>query len=195
MTSAPPRVYDPRLGHWVFDTCSLRNFEPSGLLGDLALKFQGRARLVDEVIDELPANSPCLSFPWYQRQSVVLPEHAQLYRALRGHWRSAFGADRGEAACITMAFANGWGFITDDGTAFSTATNNMACLATMRTTALILAMVRAAWVSADQAWAGYQAMISAKREKLGPIPWADRTGFDALCKVAGFDPRPKCDEQ
>jgi len=195
VTSAPPRVYDPRQGDWVFDTCSLRNFEPSGLLGSLAFNFQGRAHLVDEVIDELPANSPCLGFGWYQQQSVVLPEHAQLYRALRKHWRSTLGADRGEAACITLAFANGWGFITDDGTAFSTATDKLACLATMRTTGLILAMVRAAWVSADEAWAGYQAMILAKREKLGPMPWADRNGFEALCQISSFDPRPRCDEQ
>ena len=122
----------------------------------------------------------------------MLPTHAELYRALRARWGSAPGADRGEAASITLAFANRWGFITDDGVAFRTAERPPACIATMRTTALILGMARAAWISADDGWAAVGAMTLAKRDKLGPIPWNDQASFAALCEVVGFDIPPGC---
>jgi predicted nucleic acid-binding protein len=189
VTPAGPEVYDPRVGDWTFDTCSLRNFEASGLLSTIVLQFNGRAHLVAEVLAELPYPSPITNLPWFQTEAVMLPACANLYRELRAHWSSASGADQGEAACITLAFANRWGLITDDGVAFRTATR-YGSLAVMRTTALIIAMARAGWVTPDEGWAGFEAMILAGRNKLGTIPWGDRAGFVRLCLVPAFDPWP-----
>lgn len=189
MTPAGPELYDPRVGHWTFDTCSLRNFEASGLLGTIALQFNRRAHLVAEVLAELPYPSPITNLPWFQTESVMLPAHAKLYRELRAHWSSAAGADQGEAACITLAFANGWGLVTDDSVAFHTATR-YGSLAVMRTTALIVAMARAGWITAGAGWAGFEAMMLAGRNKLGTVPWANRADLDRLCQVATFDAWP-----
>lgn len=190
MTPAPPDVYDPRIGEWTFDTCSLRNLEASGLLGTVVLQFNGRAHIVAEVLAELPCPSPITNLPWFNRESVMLPSHAKLYRELRAHWASAHGADQGEAGCITLAFAYAWGLVTDDGVAFRTATR-YGSLAVMRTTALLVAMARAGWVTSDAVWGGYEAMIQAGRTKLGSIPWTDRADLERLCMVPTFDAWPQ----
>jgi hypothetical protein len=182
--------YDPRVGDWTFDTCSLRNLEAGGLLPFAVLNFAGRAHLVADVLRELPGLSRVPRLPWYTRHEVMLPTHAKLYRALRARWASAPGADEGEAACITLAFANGWGLVSDDGVAVRTATASPANLAVMRTTALIVSMVMAGWLTADDGWTGYQFMLAAKRTKLGSIPWSDRASYDALCACTVFDARP-----
>lgn len=182
--------YDPRVGDWTFDTCSLRNLEAGGFLPTVVLHFRGRAHLVADVVRELPGLSLVTRLPWYAEHKVMLPEHQILYRALRAKWASAPGADEGEAACITLAYSNQWALISDDGVAVRTASAPPASLPVMRTAALLIAMVRAGSLTADDAWAGYHAMRAAGRTKLGPPLWADRASFDVLCAVAGFDPRP-----
>jgi predicted nucleic acid-binding protein len=186
MSVGAPTVYDPRVGDWTFDTCSLRNIEAGGMLSVIVLNFAGRAHLVAEVLREMPGLSLVSKLPWYVREEVLLPAHTTLYRALRARWVSAPGTDEGEAACITLAFAHRWALVTDDGVAVRTAQAPPASLAVMRTTALILAMVMAGWLSPDEAWAGYEAMLAAKRTKLGDIPWADRPAFDALYTGLSF---------
>lgn len=184
-------IYDPARGDWTFDTSSLRNLEAAGLAGTIALSFVGRAHLVPEVVRELPDRSVFLTSPikWCDVQAVMLPAQQALYALLRQRWSSEPGKDQGEAAAITLAAYSGYSLICDDGTGFRAATSQEARICTMRTTSFVVAMVRAGWVGSDQAWDGVEAMRKAGRIQLGRIPWVDRAGFDALCRLQ-FDNCP-----
>ena len=188
MTAAQP-IYDPRLGHWTFDTSTLRNLDDGRILGALPVNFRGRAHLVREVVQELPPESPVFGLPWFETHDLELPEHFALYRELRRRWSSEPGKDRGEAAAITLAAAHGWYLACDDGTGYRTAANPPASLCVVRTTRLVVAMVRAAWLTPDDGWDAVESMAKAGN-RLGPIPWTDRHGFDQLCAEAIFDDCP-----
>jgi hypothetical protein len=65
-----------------------------------------------------------------------------------------------------------------------------ARVCTMRTTAFVVALVRAGIITADEGWTAIADMQAARRSRLRAIPWADRAGFDALCTATGFDAAP-----
>lgn len=187
MTPPPPLIYDPLVGDWTFDTSSLNNLDAGSLAGAVALNMRGRVHLVPEVAGELRADSVFVTsrFPWCDVQAIALPQEQALYSSLRQHWGSTAGKDRGEAAAITLAARHSYQFVCDDGVGFRTA-QRAGQICTMRTTALVVAMVRATWITADDGWHGIDAMVKAGRW-LGPIPWTNRAGFDALCQAPGFD--------
>lgn len=187
---AAPHIYDPRVGHWTFDTSSLRNLDAGHLLGVLATSFRGRVHLVAEVDAELPSTSPLRTslIPWHDVMSVTLPAELTLYNLLRLRWGSAAGRDGGEAAAITLAAGHAFRFVCDDGVGFRAAASPEAMVCVMRTTTFVVAIVRAGFIAVDDGWAAVQAMLAAGRTWLGPVLWADRAGFDALCGQAGFDP-------
>jgi predicted nucleic acid-binding protein len=182
-----PAIYDPRVGNWTLDTSSLWNLDVGHLAGALAWNMRGRVFLVPRVQSEWP--SDCVyattAFEWFTSQDIQLPAEQRLYAELRLRWGSAPDKDRGEAAAITLAAGHGYMFICDDGTGFRAATRDGA-ICTMRTTAFVVAMVRGGWISLDEGWNAIDEMRNAGR-KLGPIPWTDRAGYDALCAVQGFD--------
>jgi hypothetical protein len=184
-----PYIYDPTVGDWTFDTSSLRNLDAGGLAGALALNFGGRAHLVAEVDKELPATSVFKTsrIVWFDVQTVTLPAEQTLYNLLRLRWGSAPGKDGGEAAAITLCAARGYKLVCDDGVGFRAAESVEARVCTMRTTSLIVAMARALWITPDEGWTAILTMQAAGRTSLGPIPWSDRAGYDALCAVVGFD--------
>jgi predicted nucleic acid-binding protein len=180
------------VGEWTFDTSSIRNLDAGRLLGALVLQFRGRVHLVSEVNREVPANSVVKTSPfsWYDVMSVELPAEQALYEALRLHWGSAPGKDQGEAAAITLAAAHGYRLVCDDGVGFRAATHASAAVCTMRTTGLVIAMVRAGWLTPNDGWQAVSDMLAAGRTMLGPIPWGSRADFDALCAIPTFDVCP-----
>ena len=188
MTVVQP-IYDPRLGQWTFDTSTLRNLDDGHLLGALPVNFRGRAHLVREVVQELSAASPVFRMPWFETHDLTLPAHFELYRALRRRWSSEPGKDRGEAAAITLAAANGWRLACDDGTGYRTASNPPANLCVVRTTRLVIGMVRAAWLTPDDGWDGIEEMAKAGNW-LGSLPWSDRDEYERLCSDPSFDRCP-----
>lgn len=189
MTAPAPCIYNPTIGHWTFDTSSLRNLDAGALAGALALNFRGRTHLVAEVNAELPGMSVFKTSPlaWFDVGTVTLPAEQALFNLLRLRWGSAPGKDGGEAAAITLAAGHEYKFVCDDGVGFRAAESEEARVCSMRTTSLIVAMVRATWITADDGWTAILTMQAAGRTKLGPVPWSDRPGFDALCAVVGFD--------
>jgi predicted nucleic acid-binding protein len=197
VTSAPC-IYDPRVGHWTFDTSSLRNLDDGKLAGSLVVNFKGRAHLVSEVMQELPSTSVLRSplFPWFDVESVTLPAEQALFSLLRQRWGSAPGKDRGEAAAIVLAARGGYRFVCDDSTGFRAAESQEARVCTMRTPSLVVAMVRVGWILPDDGWTAIQDVLAAGNWL--NIPWADRTEYDALCAIPGFDPcrfdAPEVDE-
>jgi hypothetical protein len=74
-------------------------------------------------------------------------------------------------------------FATDDRVAFTTASRPPANVCTMRTTALVVAMVRVGWISDADGWTALQAMDQAGR-RLGEFPWTDATAFASECGAA-----------
>lgn len=190
--SWPQPVYDPRSGHWTLDTSSLWNLDVGRLAGAVVLNLRGRAHLVPEVVAEIPSTSVFRTspFPWYDVQPITLPAEQGLYSALRLRWASAPGKDRGEAAAITLAVGHGYGFICDDGAGVRAATSAAGQICTMRTTALVVAMVRAGWISADDGWDGITQMLAAGRQLGRQMPWDDQAGYDALCAISEFDTCP-----
>jgi hypothetical protein len=188
MTPAEP-IYDPRLGQWTFDTSTLRNLDDGHLLGALPVNFRGRAHLVREVVQELSAVSPVFGMPWFETHDLTLPAHFELFRSLRRKWSSEPGKDRGEAAAITLAAASGWRIACDDGTGYRTAANPPANLCVVRTTRLVIGMVRAAWLTPDDGWDGIEEMAKAGN-RLGSLPWADREEYEGLCAGPTFDSCP-----
>jgi predicted nucleic acid-binding protein len=185
--TAAPAIYDPRVGNWTLDTSSLWNLDVGHLAGALVLNMRGHVFLVPRVQSEWPSNCvyATAAFQWFTSQDIQLPAEQHLYEQLRLRWGSAPDKDRGEAAAITLAASRGYLLICDDGTGFRAATRDGA-ICTMRTTAFVVAMVRCGWISADDGWTSIAEMQNAGR-KLGPIPWADRAGYDALCGIPGFD--------
>jgi len=188
MTAVQP-IYDPRLGQWTFDTSTLRNLDDGHLLGALPVNFRGRAHLVREVVQELSAVSPVFGMPWFETHDLTLPAHFELFRSLRRKWSSEPGKDRGEAAAITLAAANGWRLACDDGTGFRTAADPPASLCVIRTTRLVIGMVRAAWLTPDEGWDGIEEMAKAGN-RLGSFPWADRDEYERLWADPTFDSCP-----
>jgi predicted nucleic acid-binding protein len=184
-----PAIYDPRVGHWTFDTSSLRNLDSGHLAGAVVLNMRGRVHLVPEVVKELPSSSVYRTSPftWYDVEPILLPREQHLYSLLRLRWKSEPGKDQGEAAAITLAAGHGYGLVCDDGTGVRAATSPEAQVCTMRTTALVVAMARAAWISSGDGWQAIEAMLAAGEWLGRRIPWADRVGFDALCAIATFD--------
>lgn len=180
-------ILDPRLGDWTFDTSSIWHLDAGQLLGAVVLNMQGRVHLLGQVIGELPPGSAAFGMiPWYDRRDLTLPAHQTLYAKMRQAWGSAPGKDRGEAACIALAFTNAWRFVCDDRIGVATA-RSAAGLCVNRACELVVAMVRVGWITSDQGWIGVEAMIAAGR-KVHPLPWADRPAFDALGAIATFDP-------
>ena len=102
---------------------------------------------------------------------------------LRRRWGSRPDADRGEAASIVLAGRLGWKFVTDDGTAYWQASRQGIC--TTRTPELLVAMVRANWISAADAWAALQSLIAAGHH-FGLLTWS-HTDFSGLCSITTFD--------
>jgi hypothetical protein len=191
VTASPPPFYDPRTGGWTFDTNTILSLEAGSLLGAIAMNMRSRVHLLADVVGEARTSAVLAStslgsrLSWYSEERLTLPAHQTLYTRLRQSWGSAPGKDGGEAACITLAAAYDWSFVCDDRVGFTTASLPPASLCTMRTTSLVIAMVRSGWLSKVDAWAAIQAMLTAGRW-LGPSPWIGHADFDHVCDVASF---------
>jgi hypothetical protein len=120
---------------------------------------------------------------WFAEESLILAGDLSDYAALRRRWGSAPNADRGEAASIVIAGRHGWIFVTDDGTAYWTAARRGIC--TTRTPQLLVAMVRAGWLTVDEAWAALVS-LRAGGHQFGLLTWT-RADFVALCTLNTFD--------
>lgn len=185
--TAPPRApyLDPRQGQWLFDSSTLINADAAtGLLPLLMQRFAGRAHLVREVLeDELDqgATGPHVrAAAWFTQQEVIGLE------ALKRLSTFAARVDRGEAATLVIAEANGWTAVLDDGAGYRLALDEH--IRVTRTPQLLVTAVRAGWWSSRQAWEAYRALIAAGRRSLGPMPWAGWEEFDALCHTYTYDP-------
>lgn len=176
-------VYDPTVGEWSFDTSSLINLDIGELLDVAMDRFAGRAHLVEEVLNELDKGStgqPVRSRDWFTFEQLDVATHATKYRSIRLRWPTTEpGKDEGEAATIVLAAEHHWRMVCEDGIGHKTARFEEG-ICVMRTVDLLVAMVRARWVTGDEAWAGYERMVRARR-RLGVVPWSTRQEFDQLC--------------
>lgn len=180
MPAAP--VLDPTSGNWMFDANVLINLLIAGLAGVAMMHFKGRAYLAEEVLLEINRGS---AGDAYARLNALVVERLTLeadfadYLELRRRWSMDDPlADRGEAASIILAKKAGYSFVTDDGVGYKAATREV--VATTRTPQLVIAMVRAGWITTDEGWEGMQKMVAVER-RLGTLPWNDRPDFDAFC--------------
>lgn len=186
-------VYDPREGEWIFDASALINLRAGGLLEVVRERFAGRAHLLAEVGEELDKGEtgPAVrSSDWFTEQTLSAPDHLKEYRDLRFRWGMEPGRDKGEAASLVFAGVHRFGVIVDDSEGYLIARIEKG-LCVMRMIDLVVAMVRAGWLSNQEAWDGVRQMVDAGQTKLGVIPWgdlADRQAFDQYCRRNhGFD--------
>lgn len=166
----------------MFDANTLINLFIAGLAGVAMMKFKGRAYVAEEVLLEINRGSAGEAYARLSALGVLcLTVDADFadYLQLRRRWRMDDPrADRGEAASIILAKKAGHVFVTDDGVGCKASTKEG--VATTRTPQLVISMVRAGWITTDDAWEGVHKMVVAKR-RLGHLPWKDRAEFDALC--------------
>lgn len=145
------------------------------MAGVLAFHFQGRAHLVQEVLREIDRGSAGPLFrriQWFREEVLSLEDELDEYAQLRRRWGSAPEADRGEAASIVLARRNSWILVTDDGTGYHTARRIGICVT--RTPQLIVAMVRAGWMTPDDGWAALSQMV-ARGRRFGDLNCPIRT--------------------
>ncbi len=188
MSLDPAPVLDPTVGEWTFDASTLINLVVGDLIGLAAVRFQGRAHILEDVLrlelDRGSTGAIVRRVAWFSEEKLIVQEDLDFYRKVRMRWGTAPDRDRGEAACIVLTRKHGWTMVTDDGVGFQTARDHFLCCT--RTPALLISFVRANWLTAAEAWEDSQKMIAAGR-RLGILPWRDHQEFDALCQIAGFD--------
>jgi predicted nucleic acid-binding protein len=101
----------------VFDTVTISNFLLSGAEGILIERYPGRARVTDQVLDELTSGIPLhheLSrIAELLKKKIFLP--ATMTPAERKTYADLVaGLGRGEASCIAVAYQRKWTMVTDD---------------------------------------------------------------------------------
>ncbi|MEK6191359.1 MAG: hypothetical protein AABM41_03420 [Chloroflexota bacterium] len=186
-------VYDPREGEWIFDSSALISLRIGGLLALVRGRFAGRAHLLAEVCEELDGGETgpeVRGTDWFTEEELEAAEHLTEYRDLRLRWGSEPGRDKGEAASLVLAGARNHRIVVDDSLGYSVGRNEKG-LCIMRMIDLVVAMVRAGWLSNQEAWEALRRMVDAGRTRLGVIPWGDlddRRAFDQYCRRDhGFD--------
>jgi predicted nucleic acid-binding protein len=186
-------VYDPREGEWTFDASTLISLRVAGLLPLVRKQFAGRAHIMAEVCEELDKGETgpeVRADAWFIEEELEAAEHLKEYRDLRLRWGSEAGRDQGEAASLVLCGAHRHGLVVDDSVGYSVARNEKG-LCVMRMIDLVVAMVRAGWLTNQEAWDALRQMVDAGRTKFGVIPWGeldDRRAFDQHCrKDRGFD--------
>ncbi len=155
----------------------------------MAVGFNGRAHITDEVLHELDkgeSGAPVRAIGWFSERRLTTIAEISEMAALHRRFTRDPDRDRGEAATLIAAAHDGWTIVFDDGTAYAIACGRATRVT--RTPQLIVSMVRAQWWSRDDAWNAYGVLIEKRGRRLGPIPWSGRLQFDALCAVATFDP-------
>ena len=172
---------------WLVDTCTWLNLAAAPRLALAVMRGCGpRLRIPHMVVEELGERANGLLSPLRTATQVdmTVPEMRDWYELITAHWDREAARNRGEAACIAIATSRRWSLLMDDGVAVRVSVDRG--LPVMRTANLLVSGAAAEWWTPLEAWEGFQQMVSARRNRLGPELW-DWTSLDDFLRVCAAE--------